>query len=55
MQVEIPREPKCEEHGMRITHCLACCLRIDSGAAGLSEDDQHSWAVSNVYKAKGEW
>jgi hypothetical protein len=57
MQVveQISVEPLCEAHGLRITTCVPCCVRIFEEAGGMSDVARHSWAVANVYKAKGEW
>lgn len=48
-------EPICEEHGLGITHCVPCCVRIFEKAGDMSEGARHSWAVSNVYKPMEEW
>ena len=48
-------EPRCEAHGLRITACRPCCVRIFEEAGGLDEFSRHSWAMANVYVKKEEW
>lgn len=48
-------QPVCEEHGLRILSCDDCCSLIHHQAGHMREDDRHSWAMANVYKAKEEW
>ena len=59
MQIEIEGpsspEPVCEAHGLRITRCVPCCVRIYEGAGAMTEGARHSWAMANVYKAKEAW
>jgi hypothetical protein len=43
-------EPKCAEHGLRITTCKDCCLTIYRKSLQLPADRLHSWAVGNVYE-----
>jgi hypothetical protein len=43
-------EPKCAEHGLRITTCKDCCLTIYRKSLELPADRLHSWAVGNVYE-----
>jgi hypothetical protein len=57
LEIEGPSspEPICEDHGSRITRCIPCCVRIYEEAGGMDEFARHSWAVSNVYRAKELW
>jgi hypothetical protein len=48
-------QPVCEEHGLRILGCDDCCSLIFHQAGHMREDDRHSWAMANVYKAKEAW
>jgi hypothetical protein len=43
-------EPKCAEHGLRITTCRECCLVIYRKSLELPADRLHAWAVGNVYE-----
>jgi hypothetical protein len=43
-------EPKCAEHGLRITTCQPCCVTIYKKSLELPADRLHSWAVGNVYE-----
>lgn len=43
-------EPKCAEHGLRITTCRECCLVIYRKSLELPADRLHLWAVGNVYE-----
>jgi hypothetical protein len=43
-------EPKCAEHGLRITTCKDCCLTIYRKSLELPADRLHSWCVGNVYE-----
>jgi hypothetical protein len=57
MQVveQVFSEPRCEAHGLRITRCAPCCVRLFEEAGSMPEGIRHSWAVSNLYKPKEEW
>lgn len=48
-------QPVCEEHGLRILACDDCCSLIFHQAGHMRDDDRHSWAMVNVYKAKEAW
>lgn len=48
-------EPVCEEHGLRVTRCMPCCVRIFEEVGELDEFSRHSWAVANVYLPKEKW
>ena len=48
-------QPVCSEHDVKITDCIPCCVRLFQGAGDMPEGLRHSWAVSNLYKAKEEW
>jgi hypothetical protein len=52
---EISVEPRCEAHGLRVTTCAPCCVRIFEEAGDMSDVARHSWAMANVYKAKEAW
>jgi hypothetical protein len=43
-------EPKCAEHGLRITGCVECCKVIYRKSLELPADRLHLWAVGNVYE-----
>ena len=43
-------EPKCAEHGLRITTCVECCKVIYRKSLELPADRLHSWCVGNVYE-----
>jgi hypothetical protein len=43
-------EPKCAEHGLRMTTCQPCCITIYKKSLELPADRLHSWAVGNVYE-----
>jgi len=43
-------EPKCAEHGLRITTCLECCLVLYRKSQELPYDRLHAWAVGIVYE-----
>ena len=56
MQVETGSpEPICDTHSRKIISCVTCCVLIWETVGLLDVDDRHSWAVSNVYKAKELW
>ena len=48
-------QPVCEAHGLQILSCIECCTLIHHEAGWMGEDDRHSWAMANVYKAKELW
>jgi hypothetical protein len=48
-------QPVCEEHGLRILSCDDCCSLIFHEAGFMRDDARHSWAMTNVYKAKEAW
>jgi hypothetical protein len=52
---QVSKEPRCEAHGLRITACVPCCVRLFEEAGSMPEGVRHSWAVSNLYKAKEAW
>ena len=43
-------QPKCAEHGLRITTCKDCCLTIYFKSLELPADRLHSWAIGNGYE-----
>jgi hypothetical protein len=52
---QVSKEPRCEAHGLRITACVPCCVRLFEEAGSMPEGVRHSWAVSNLYKPKEQW
>jgi hypothetical protein len=48
-------QPVCEDHGLRILGCDECCVLIHHEAGWMGVDDRHSWAMGNVYRARGAW
>ena len=48
-------QPVCELHGLKMGKCGPCCVRLFEEAGDMPEGLRHSWAVSNLYKAKEEW
>jgi hypothetical protein len=56
MQIDqVSVEPRCEAHGLRVTTCAPCCVRIFEQAGDMSDVARHSWAMANVYKPKEAW
>jgi hypothetical protein len=55
LQVNKFEEPRCEAHGLKITACLTCCIRIYENAGDMHADLRHSWAMANVYLRREEW
>ena len=48
-------QPICEAHDLRILSCDECCSLIHYEAGFMSDVARHSWAMTNVYKAKQLW
>ena len=49
------RQPVCELHGVKIGKCGPCCVQLFEETVGMSEGVRHSWAMTNLYKAKDSW
>jgi hypothetical protein len=43
-------EPKCAQHGERITRCDPCGLVLYEKSQLLPADRLHTWAVDNIYE-----
>jgi hypothetical protein len=43
-------EPKCVEHGERITRCQPCGVVLYEKSQVLPADRLHTWAVANLYQ-----
>jgi hypothetical protein len=47
-------EPVCRDHGLRITNCVECCIRLHYQQVSSPNVDLHSWAVAFLYRDNSE-